>query len=288
MKRDDFDLIVSNIPGKAGEAVIAYMIREAHYYLTPGGTTAIVIVAALESLAARVLEETPGCEIMLTRKRSGHAIFHYRSTGKPEPVKPTFNAFERGVYHRNDIKIRRDDLEYSMQTAYGLPEFDSLSYDSEMLIAAIRNIKGREIPRAAVFSTGQGHTAVALYRLINPGGIELVDRDLLALRYTRRNLIQNGCPPERISMSHQVGMARGAKEKLDLIAGVLRNEGREANLWILRQASEELKPGGTMIIAGGSTAITRLAASIEKEGQLSIRSRERRRGYSLLGLDKVV
>jgi len=286
VKRDDFDLIISNIPGKAGEAVIKYLLQESRYYLAAKGIAAIVVVAALESLAAKVLEETPGCKIVLRRKRAGHAIFHYRFNGKT--TKPDRSGFERGVYDRDNIKIRREDVEYSMQTAYGLPEFDSLSYDSEMLIAAIRDIKGREIPRAAVFSTGQGHTAVTLYRLINPGGIELVDRDLLALRYTRRNLIQNGCPPESISISHQVGLERRAAKKLDLIAGVLRDEGREADLWILRQASEELKPGGTMIIAGGSTAITRLAASIEKEGQLSIRSRERRRGYSLLGLDKVV
>ena len=286
VKRGDFDLIVSNIPGKAGEAVITYLLQEARYYLAAKGITAIVMVAALEPLAAKVLEETPGCEIVLRRKRAGHAIFHYRFNAKI--TKPDRSGFERGVYDRDNIKIRLEDVEYAMQPAYGLPEFDSLSFGSEMLIATMINMKERDVRRAAVFNPGQGHTAVALYKLINPATIELVDRDLLALRYSRLNLIQNRCPPERIVLWHQVGMAREAKEKLDLIAGVLRDEGREANLWILRQATGELKPGGTMIIAGGSTAITRLASSIEEEGRIRVKGRERRRGYSLLMLEKVL
>jgi 16S rRNA (guanine1207-N2)-methyltransferase len=286
VKSSDFDLIVANIPGKAGEAVIAYLLGEARHYLKPGGIAAIVIVAALEPLAIKTLTNTPGCEIMLQRKRSGHAIFHYRFSGGALP-KPGRSALERGVYQRDNISIRLDDLEYSMQTAYGLPEFDSLSFGSEMMLETLKKTKEQAIRHAAVFNPGQGHIAVAIDKLINPETIELLDRDLLALRYSRRNLIQNGCPPERIALLHQVGVERGAKEKLDLIAGLLRNEGRDANLWILRQATEELKTSGLMIIAGGSTAITRLTDSIEQEKRLRIKSRERRRGYSLLILEKV-
>ncbi len=284
---NDYDLIVSNIPGKAGEGVIAYLVREARYYSTQGGMVAIVVVEALESMVAKLLKDTHGCEIMLQQKRTGHAVFHYRFNGKPEPAKPELSALNRGVYHRDKIKIRLDDLEYTMQTAYGLPEFDSLSYSSEMLIEALKKIKGQDIQRASVINPGQGHVAAALYKLINPETIELVDRDLLALRYTQLNLILNACPPERINTSHQVGLQRQAGEKLDLITGVLRDEGREADLWALHQAAEELTPGGMMIIAGGSTAITRLASAIEGEKRLRIKVRERRRGYSLLMLEKV-
>ncbi len=175
-----------------------------------------------------------------------------------------------------------------MHTAYGLPEFDSLNYSSEMLRAALEHLPVQGIQHAAVINPGQGHVAVALYKLINPETMELFDRDLLALRYSRLNLIQNGCPPERIAILHRVGLEREGKEKLDLITGILRDEGREANLWILRQATGELKAGGMMILAGGSTAITRLASSIEGEKRLRIRERKRRRGYSLLTMEKVL
>jgi 16S rRNA (guanine1207-N2)-methyltransferase len=284
VKRTNFDLIVSNIPGKAGEAIIAYFLREAQYFLTSGGIMAIVVVAALESLVAKILEETPECEIILKRNRSGHTIFHYRFH-ESGSAKPDRSALERGTYKRNDIQIHFQKLEYSMQTAYGLPEFDSLSYGSEMLIAALNNTTGRDIPRAMVFNPGQGHTAVALWKLIKPRTIELVDRDLLALRYARFNLIRNECPPEKINIYHQVGLGRKNKEKVDLIAGVLRDEGKEAIFLTIRQATEQLSPEGMIIVAGGSTAITRLVNQIEEDGRLRLKARERRRGQSLLVLE---
>jgi len=288
VKRSDFDIIVANIPGKAGGEVIAYLLREARYYLAPGGTAVIVVVAALESAVSKIMQDTQGLEIIFTRKRSGHVIFHYRFNGKAGPIKPEVSALERGVYHRNNIKIHLDDLEYSMQTAYGLPEFDSLNYGSEMLITALNKMQGRKIQRAMVFNPGQGHIAVALWKTIHPNNIELVDRDLLALRYSRSNLIANGCPPEKINIRHQVGLEDKDNKKSDLMAGVLREESQPAIFATIRQAGEQLSPGGTIIVTGGSTAITRLADYLEGEERLSIKGRERRRGYSLLALEKVL
>jgi 16S rRNA (guanine1207-N2)-methyltransferase len=285
VKRDEFDLIASNIPGKAGETIIAYLLREESYYLAPGGIATIVVVTALESLVVKILQETPGCEIILRRNRSGHAVFHYRFL-EPDSLKPERSALERGVYSRNNINIRLKGLEYAMQTAYGLPEFDSLSYGSEMLITALRNIEGRANKRAVIFNPGQGHTAVALWKLIHPENIELIDRDLLALRYSQLNLALNGCTPESIQISYQVGLERKDNEKVELIAGVLREEGKEAISWIIHQAIEELTDGGMIIISVGSTAITRLVNQIEEEGRLRIKARGRRRGQSLLVLEK--
>jgi 16S rRNA (guanine1207-N2)-methyltransferase len=288
VKRDDLDLIVSNIPGKAREAVIAYLLREARYYLAPGGTAAIVVVAALESAVVKILQDTQGLEIIFTQKRAGHAIFHYSFSGEPRLTKPDGSALEQGVYHRSNISMRFDNLEYAMQTAYGLPEFDSLSYGGEMIMESLKGLGHRKYERATVFNSGQGHTAVAAWKLIHPGTIELVDRDLLALRYSRLNLMLNGCPPEKIGISHQVGIALKNKEKIDLFIGVLRDEGKEAILSAIRQATEELSPGGMIIVSGGSTAITRLVTHVEEEGRLHIKVRERRRGYSLLALEKML
>jgi 16S rRNA (guanine1207-N2)-methyltransferase len=285
VKRNDFDLIASNIPGKAGEALITYLLREARYNLVPGGIAAIVVVAALESFVAKIFQETPGCKIILRRNRSGHAIFHYRFLESDLP-KPERSAIDRGIYERDNLNIRLKDIKYRMKTAYGLPEFNSLSYGSEMLITALKNIQGQDINRAIIFNPRQGHTTVALWKLIHPGTMELVDRDLLALRYSRLNLVINGCPPERIQISHQVGLERKDNERVDLIAGVLKEEGKEAISWIIHQAIEELTYGGMIIISGGSTAITRLVNQIEEEEGLRIKARERRQGQSLLVLEK--
>jgi 16S rRNA (guanine1207-N2)-methyltransferase len=284
VSRSDFDLIVANIPGKAGEAVIAYLLQEARYYLAPGGMVAIVIVAALEPTATKVLQETPGCEIILRQDRSGHAIFHYRFNSSL--TRPGRTAFERGVYHRQSLAMRRQNLAYQMQTAYGLPEFDSLSYASEMLVASLTEPGGRDIQRGVVFNPGQGHIAVALGKLIQPSYIDLVDRDLLALRYSRLNLVANGCPEENIQVFHQVG-AGLENGGVDLFIGTLREEGKEANKLILKQAAAALSPGGTLLVSGSSTDITRLVDFAESDARLRIKKRARRHGFSLLALERI-
>jgi 16S rRNA (guanine1207-N2)-methyltransferase len=287
VKQNDFDLIISNIPGKAGEPVIAYLLREANGYLAPGGLVAIVVVAPLEATVAKILEEIPGGEVILRRNRPGHAVFHYRFAGKPGSPSLKQSALERGVYHRKDVKMRLENLEYPMQTAYGLPEFDSLSYGSEMLVKALKNIKRPDIRRAALFNPGQGHVAVALWKLIRPENIALIDRDLLALRYSRLNLLLNGCPTERVSISHQVGIESQNKEKVDLFIGVLREEeGKNATFLTLRQAAGQLSDSGIVVVSAGSTAITRLVTYVESQEILRIRTRERWRGNSLLVLER--
>ncbi len=284
-KRDDFDLITANIPGKAGESVITYLLQEARYYLKPGGTAAIVIVAALEPTVAKILQDTSGCEIVLRQGRSGHAIFHFRFSGE-SPPKPDRTALARGVYNRQSLTMNLTDLEYKVQTAYGLPEFDSLSYGSEMLAEALKGKGKSHIKRAAVFNPGQGHIAIVLWKIIQPENIVLVDRDLLALRYSRLNLIINGCADAIIQVFHQVGLDLKSEGKIDLFAGVLREENREANLLTFQQAADAISPGGLIVISGGSTAITRLVDYVNSDTRIRLVKRERRRGYSLLVLER--
>jgi 16S rRNA (guanine1207-N2)-methyltransferase len=288
VKQADFDLIVSNIPGKAGEAVITHLLQEAHYYLTPDGLAAVVVVAALETTVMKILENTPDLEIVLRQKRSGHAIFHYKFSGEPVSPKLDQSALERGIYHRKDISMHFENINYDIQTAYGLPEFDSLGYGSQMLVKTLKELPGRNIHRAVNFNPGQGHIAVMLWKLVGPEKIVLIDRDLLALRYSHLNLVRNGCPADKIHLLHQVGLEIPGEEKIDLFTGVLREEeGRDAILLNVNKAGERLSPDGTIIVSAGSTAITRLAADVASEGRLRIKTRGRRRGHSLLVLGVV-
>jgi 16S rRNA (guanine1207-N2)-methyltransferase len=206
VKRTDFDLILSNIPGKAGERVIRYMLEEAVYYLSPDGITAVVIVDPLEELVAQALEGSPDIEILFRKKRPGHTVFHYRFNSRPAEGILRQSAVERDIYLRNRMQVKAGDLEFSMQTASGLSEFDSLDYRSELLVKALQDIRKAGVRQAAVFNPGQGHTAVAIWRMFQPKRIVLVDRDLLSLRYTRINLISNGCPDDLIDISHQTGI----------------------------------------------------------------------------------
>ncbi len=288
VQRNDFDLIVANIPDHAGEKVITYLLRDARYYLVPGGIVAIVVVRPLEKMVEKILSQTPGVKVIFKRNHSGHTVFHYQFSGVKTPLKPEQSALERGIYHRQDITIRLEKLEYKMQTADGLPEFDSLSYGSELIMKALAEWGGGEIKNAAVFNPRQGHIAVVLWRLLKPETIMLIDRDLLALRYSQLNLKLNNCPPDRVSVLHQAGLELKPGVKYDLIFGSLReDDNKEAAFSIVDKAYALLTARGVILISADSTAITRLADYVERHRQLRIKTKERRRGYGMLMLGKL-
>lgn len=285
--RTDFNLIAANIPGKAGEPVISHLLHEAAYYLVPDGVVAVVVVSPLEDTAAAMLHDNPGVDVIRWQRRSGHTVFHYCFSDRTRADKPNGDSIERGIYHRDSLTIHQGNIDYALQTAYGLPEFDSLDYRSELLMQAIANISPLgNISRAAVLNPGQGHTAVALWKILQTHNIHLVDRDLLALRYSHRNLLLNNCPANRIRMIHGVGFDYDSGEGLDLFIGVLREEeGREATLRTVLQAAGKLSSWGKIIVAAGSTAVTRLVADLESAGLLRVTAREKRRGYGCLVLE---
>ncbi|MGD9143837.1 MAG: methyltransferase [Dehalococcoidia bacterium] len=286
VRRNDFDLIVSNIPGKAGESVITCLVREAKYYLAPGGTAAVVVVGPLEAAVAAILESTPGAEIILRRKRSGHTVFHYRFNGNYREEKPSGTGLERGIYHRDRVNIEINAVNYTIQTARGLPEFDSLNYKTGMLLQSLSTIGlPADTGTGLVLNPGQGHVPVTLWKKVRPREILLADRDLLALRYSRNNLLLNGCPSEQVNIRHCAGIDPEPGVDIDLAIGVLREEeGRRANYLTVMNAAAGLSPRRMMVLAAGSTAITRLVADLGEQPALRIVKREKRKGNGLLVL----
>jgi 16S rRNA (guanine1207-N2)-methyltransferase len=286
LKKCRFELIVSNIPGKAGEPVISYLLREAGYYLAPGGIVAIVVVTPLEQLVTKTLADTPQVEIVLRRTRPGHTVFHYRfieqSGGKPSEV-----SLERGIYTRRQLSFHFGDLTFPMYTAWGLPEFDSLDFRTQILLDAVSRLGVSNIQRAAVFNPGQGHLPIIVRGILHPEKIILVDRDLLALRYSSLNLLSSQYPAEKIDLFHQAGLGLEKSDSIDLWAGVLREEeGPEAIVEAVRQAAQSLSSGGHILLSAGSTAITRLVSYLQLHKFLHIKRRDKRHGCSLVVLEK--
>ncbi len=288
IEEDSFDFIVSNIPGKAGESVIAYLLREAQYFLKPGGIVAVVVVSPLEDFVSKILAETPGAEIILKRDRSGHTVFHYRFNVKETPPRPSSSSIERGIYHRQETSVRFDDVEYQLPTVYGLPEFDTLSYSTEMLFKSLQSYRHKDVSRAAVFNPGQGHVPVFLGKLFNLQTITLFDRDLLALRYSRLNLAR--CCPAIGKIEPVAGTVVSHPPEgvtVELAAAVLDETDNKTAPALAPLAASMLVPGGLFFLSAGSTAVTRLMTNLEENKLFSIKSRERRRGYSLLVLEKL-
>jgi len=137
-----------------------------------------------------------------------------------------------------------------------------------------------------VVNPGQGHIPIFLWKVVAPDSIALIDRDLLTLRHSRRNLISNGCAMERVRLSHQVGARLTQEENPDFIAVKLGDDGPAADIATVVQASDQLHRGGLIAVSGTSTAITRVLAGLDSEVTLRVISRERYKGYSVVSLQR--
>jgi 16S rRNA (guanine1207-N2)-methyltransferase len=285
---NDFDLIISNIPGKAGEPVISGFLRDAAGYLKKGGLVAIVVITPFEEMVASFLGIQPDVEILLHKNRSGHAVFFYRFTDNAgEFLQPVTSGFKRGVYWQKSTEISFQDLRYRMNTAFDLPEPESPGHRSELLIEAINGLKNPAPDNILLFNPGQGHVAVAAWKKLNPGGISLVDRDLLSLRVTESNLILNECPGDRIRLFHRTGIGTDTSQSVDLVVGMIReDEGVKAINADISRIADQLVPGGKALLSASSTAITRIITALQNRNEFIVRKREKHKGNSVLILER--
>ncbi|MGI9616056.1 MAG: methyltransferase [Acidimicrobiales bacterium] len=194
-----FDLVVSNIPGKAGENVIEDLVTGAAAVARAGAVVGFVVVKPL----AEELEElvaAPMFEPVLTTGNKTHVVVIARvgestvprgsdmksgSGERPLPV----GGFERGLYDRAAGRFSSGLLEWSATTVTGLDEFDTLSQATRLLRGALQGVRATP---SVVANPGQGHRAViAALAGYQPSAI--VGRDLLALSATRRCLADNDC-----------------------------------------------------------------------------------------------
>ncbi|MBN2075329.1 MAG: methyltransferase [Dehalococcoidales bacterium] len=283
-----FDLIISNIPGKAGEPVITDFLREAVHYLRKGGLVAVVVINPLEETVKNLLEGMTNVEIQFHKNRSGHAVFFYQFTDNAsEPLQPVTSGFERGIYRQDRREVSFQDLIYRINTAYNLSEAESPDRRSELLIEYINEIKNPSVNNILLFNPGQGHVAVAAWKKLNPGSISLVDRDLLSLRVTESNLILNECPKDRIRLYHRAGIDTDNPRSADMAIGTIReDEGVRAINADISRIAEELIPGGKALLSASSTAITRIVTGLQNEKSLTVKKREKRKGNSLLILEQ--
>jgi 16S rRNA (guanine1207-N2)-methyltransferase len=284
----DFDLIVSNIPGKAGESAVSHLLLDAALHLRQGGLVAIVVVAPLAPKVARILDDDSGIDVSFRDFTSSYSVFHYSfasPASRPSPV----SGLSRGVYRRSQMSFIVGGVDCALETAHDLPEFDTVGYQSELVIGAMMDLGVASVARALAFNPGQGHVPLALWKIVKPGSIGLVDRDLLALRYAKKNLELNGCATELVTTSYRTGVLIDGDQPFDLVVGVLReNEGTEVHVLTVEQAIQQLAAGGHVVVAASSTAISRLAKRLGMHRGISVARRKRRKGNAVLTLRRTI
>lgn len=269
----EYDLIVSNIPGKAGVPVIEEFLLGAGRHLSRDGRSLVVIVEPLAEAVDRILRTSDSTRIA-TKIERGYALFSYVP---PKQEEPEPSGFDRGIYMRNEAEFATKRVTWTSRTAWDLPEFDTLSYVTASAIDHLACL-GEGLRSGLVWGPGQGHLAVAAALLLKLESIELADRDLLALLTSRLNLMAN-TPDCRVSISHVVAPPAGAHDIAfisipDKLPPIVTQ-------FLVARATNAIADGGSLVLIGRSTAVGR---SLEWKHRLKVVSSRKRRGFTVTQL----
>lgn len=204
-------LVISNLPAKAGAPVLDRLLAQvAAIVARSKGYGAVVVVRPLErwlreslaDLSAAVLAERTSANhasvVFRVDRSSKDAVDHSCSTepGPPIPSPGVDPAFIRC----ESCDFQGPEKSYSISTAFGIPEFDGLSFRTALVFDLLRSVTVSGT--AMVRGVGQGHLAVGTLQRA-PYGTRLVlsDRDLLALQITGSNASGNGAEQAHVTLS---------------------------------------------------------------------------------------
>lgn len=178
-----FDLLLSNIPAKAGEKVLINFLSRSGSFLTEKGKCCVVIVATLAKFAETTLINA-GCEILYKEFNKQYTVLHYR--GFSDKYKEDFSS-----YIRHNEKFEFDNHEYTMDTVYNIPDFDSLSFKTNLGMAMLSSY--RITGKALYINPGQGHipTYISIKHGNDIGKITVAGRDVLQNRISEHNILNN-------------------------------------------------------------------------------------------------
>ncbi len=265
-----FQLVVSNLPAKAGEPVLAHLIAEAVRVTDPSGRVALVVVSNLAAQTRRQLVEV--AELIHEREGTRHTVLHGRpragnATAATAPDAPL------AAYRRRHAEMAMAGIPYALETCFGLPDFDRPSHLTELAAATMQRrllAAGAPSPETIlVWNPGQGHLPVWLARATAAATapnterrprFTLVSRDALQLLAARANLCRRDIPPEAVAFHHQAALHR-TTGRHDL--ALLRPDDdlpATARDGLFSQVEPLMSPGGHVVLYGGAPAMAPLLA----------------------------
>lgn len=285
-----FDLIAANLPAKVGEPVLNMLVRSAAA-AAPRGHLALVVIRARQGLVERAL--CGRARILHRRELRAHTVLVARAdpgrTGAepasgPQPPGGPQPASDRiGAYLRGEAVLQYGGQGVRLQTAWGLPDFDSVPYAlraAEPLMSA--DTLG---PRVLIWNPGQGLAACRLaqpaFPAAEPPAITAGGRDLLQLAVTRHNLRRAGVAA---AVAHASSIAAaGTIGRFSGVAAVHADTDGPWWRWIAEAADRLLEPDGRLLLAARSTPVERALRGLTGFAKLADR---RRRGFRAALLER--
>ncbi len=264
-----FDLIVSNLPGKAGESALADMLARMPRHLTETGLAAVVIVRPLADHIEAQLQKQ-GSEMLLKEAGKGYTVFHFRggeTSVSTNPLPPYFRAQSR---------FKAPRAAYQLQTVYNLPEFDQLGFQTAVAYDLLKDVMVNG--RVLVWNPGQGHVPVYMGKRWGTAvsAITLGSRDLLSLTISAQNLVENGLEQAKISTAHQPSILDLDGQYDFIVAFPDADPGVPWPDLLPSQLDALLAPNGQVLISAKSSLMQRLLPNL---GRLRLQKDKKRRGF---------
>ena len=207
-----FDFVASNVPAKAGPAILERFVRVCEgSLLNPGGRLAFVIVNTLAPLADGWCAAS-GLALVKRVAGKGHTVFVLEKAALPGAAAPATAAIPAAAvdaksrlapYRRSGGDRQLGRCKAKVSGYQGLPEFDTASFATGLAIEALeRACAGCLVRDFLVAEPGIGLTALWARAVLGPARIHALSRDFLALLATGANLEAQGAPaPEYLPMA---------------------------------------------------------------------------------------
>ncbi|MDQ3541608.1 MAG: class I SAM-dependent methyltransferase, partial [Chloroflexota bacterium] len=276
------DLVLWNVPGKAGRQVLERLTRDATGALAVDGLLALVVVNPLAEIlrAAIAVERTVSIEA--ESMSADHTVMLARRLDRPGDEAPFVEPpFTRGVFDRAARRFEWRDLGYTITPVVGLPEYDSRDYATDCALDLITGLD-RPIDRAIVQGVGQGHVPVVLKATHRPQTMTLIDRDLLALEASRRALFDAA-----MSSDNVLGHVRADLGPVETAPGCTlvtillpdQQSPRVSDVQI-RDITDLAECEIDVVVSGSSTSVTRFLSLASRNRGWQVKSRRKRHGAS--------
>ena len=187
-----YDLVVSNVPAKAGVPVIEDFVLRLPGALTEGGRFALVVVNTIAP-AVRAAVIFSGAKLLVEEAGPGHTVL---VGGRGTELPPA--ADELAVYERCRSDFEIGGVRYGLSGYWGLPDFDTPSYAAVLAAGLCERAADGPVRSLSVSNPGPGHLALFACARFGPSRLSLLSRDCLQGIATARNLAAAGFAPELV------------------------------------------------------------------------------------------
>ena len=189
LEENSQNLIISNLPAKAGETVLHDFINRSLIYLSENGICIVVVVASLKDSILNAIRKTDA-KLIYTEDTREYSVFHFKKVNNSIIKNEGKNRLDlRECYIRETVNFKIKKINYTLKSVYNLPGFDTVPYHIDLTAHLLekQSISGRTL----FWNPEQGHLPIIIH-LANRGKITetvLASRDILQLKITSKNLL---------------------------------------------------------------------------------------------------